>query len=223
MVSLLSNPLHKFDVDQRNRLYYGQFEYSARFFQKEINVIRKLDYEAIEETIGYRNSWRSHEIITEDIRHQLHATANHLLSLQNPYKTMISMSWLYFYTNHPEDIDRLANFSPLQKLGATSRVEITHGRDTIGLKNPCHAYRTYVRNHKTTEHEREYLRDFAKHNEDELRLSPGLKEFLHPKTKTFWMMDYYFIDHNDMKIATALALMNPKLVRKTLPIVRINK
>lgn len=222
MVLSLSSPLQEFDTDRRNSLYYGKFEYGARFYQKEISVIRKLDAEVIDESISYRNAWRNRELITDDMKHQLHATANHLLALKNPFKTMISMSWLYFYTNNPEDIDHLARFSPLQKLGKTTRVEITHARDTIGLKNPQHVYRTYVQSHKPTDHQREFLRDFVKHNKNEIRISPGLKDFLNPKSKRHWMMDYYFIDHNDMKMVTALALMNPKLVRKTMPIIKVN-
>lgn len=222
MESLSSTHQPVFETDRRNKLYYGEFEYSARFYQKEISVIRKLDHDAIDETIGYRNSWHNREIIADDVKHQLHVTCNHLLALKNPYKTMISMNWLYFYTNHPEDVDHLTNLSPLHKLGPTSRVQITHDRDTIGLKNPRHAYRTYIQSHRPTEQERQYLRDFIHHNQDEIKASKSLKDFLNPKNKRFWMNDYYYIDHNDMKMVTALALMNPKLVRKTKPIVKVN-
>lgn len=222
MESLSLNPQPTFDVVQKNRLYYGQFEYSARFHQKEISAIRELDHAAIDRHIGYRNAWRQRDIINSDSIHQLHVTCNHLLRLKNPFKTMISMNWLYFYTNHTEDIDYLATLSPMIKLGATTRVEITHARDSIGLKNPQHTFRTYVKSHRPTDHQREFLRDFIQHNREEIRASQGLKDFLNPKSKRFWMPDYCFIDHNDMKIVTALALMNPKLVRKTMPIVKIN-
>jgi hypothetical protein len=222
MVSLSLNPIQAFDIVQKNSLYYGQFEYSARFHQKEISAIRQLDHLLIDRYVGYRNAWRNRDIITDDVVHQLHVTCNHLLTLKNPFKTMISMNWLYFYTNHPEDIDYLATLSPMVKLGATTRVEVTHSRDTIGLKHPKHTFRTYVQSHKPTDHQKEFLRDFIKHNQGEIRVSQGLKDFLNPKSKRFWMMDYYFVDHNDMKIVTALALMNPKLVRKTMPIVKIN-
>jgi hypothetical protein len=207
---------------QRNKLYYGQFEYSARFHQKEISAIRQLDHQAIDRHIRYRNSWHNRDVVSDDVKHQLHVTCDHLLLLKNPFKTMISMNWLYFYTNHPQDIDHLATLSPMHKLGATTKIEITHTSDTIGLKNPRHAFRTYVQGHRPTEHQREHLRDFIQHNREDLRASPGLKDFLNPKSKRFWMMDYYFIDHNDMKMVTALALMNPKLIRKTMPIVKVN-
>lgn len=222
MESLSSNPLPAFEVAKRNSLYYGQFEYGARFYQKEISALRELDHQAIDRHVGYRNTWRNRDIITSDVIHQLHVTCNHLQSLQNPFKTMISMNWLYFYTNHVEDIDHLATLSPMKKLGSTTQVEITHARNSIGLKNPRHTFRTYVQSHRPTDHQRGFLRDFLQHNQSELRASQGLKDFLDPKSKRFWMMDYYFIDHNDMKMVTALALMNPKLVRKTMPIVKVN-
>ena len=76
--------------------------------------------------------------------------------------------------------------------------------------------------HRPTDHQRDFLRDFLHHNQQDVRASQGLKDFLKPKNNRLWMMDYYFVDHNDMKMVTALALMNPKLVRKTLPIVKVN-
>ena len=99
MESLLSSPTQAFDIVPKNSLYYGKFEYSARFYQKEISSLRELNHEAIDRNIGYRNQWRNRDIISDDMRHQLHVTCNHLLELKNPFKTMISMSWLYFYTN----------------------------------------------------------------------------------------------------------------------------
>ena len=222
MESLSLNHPPEFEVAKRNSLYYGQFEYSARFYQKEISALRELDHHAIDRAVGYRNNWRNRDVITDDVKHQLHATCNHLLTLKNPFKTMISMHWLYFYTNHAEDIEHLTALSPMRKQGSTTKIKITHAQNTIGLKNPQHAFRTYVQSHRPTDHQRDFLRDFLHHNQQDVRASQGLKDFLKPKNNRLWMMDYYFVDHNDMKMVTALALMNPKLVRKTLPIVKVN-
>lgn len=221
MVSLSLTPQHKFDQVKRNDLFYGQFCYSARFYLKEASALRELNHESVDLTLNKRSNW-GNKTITSDDRKNVHETCATLLGLQNPYKTMISMNWLYFYTNNLSDIDSLCANTPMEKLGHVSEVVITHPKNTIGLKNPKHAYRTYVRSHRPTDQQKESLREFVKHNKKFIKISQGLRNFLKAKQPRYYMSDYYFIDHNDMKMVTALALMNPGLVRKTMPIVQIN-
>ena len=78
MESLSLNHPPEFEVAKRNSLYYGQFEYSARFYQKEISALRELDHHAIDRAVGYRNNWRNRDVITDDVKHQLHVTCNQI-------------------------------------------------------------------------------------------------------------------------------------------------
>ena len=187
-----------------------------------MSALRKLDHDEVDKIIDFRNSWTRHGVISEQIKRDLHITCDCLLDIANPYKITISSNWLYFYTNNPEDIESLAKTSPMKLLGKISEVEITHAQDAIGLKNPRHLFRTYVHSHRPTQAQRDSLREFLRHNKKYVRTSPSLKDFLSPKSKSLWMMNYFFIDHSDMKMVTALALMNPKLIRKTMPIVKVN-
>jgi hypothetical protein len=222
MVSSSLNPLQEFKVVKRNSLYYGLYQYSAQFYIKEASALRILDHHAIDKTLDFRTSWSTHHVPHDD-RVAVHQACDSLLNIKNPYKTMVSYNWIYFYTNDIRDIDYLIATSQMRHIGEITTVEITHEKDTIGLKNPKYAYRTYIRSHRPTEQQIESLREFIKHGEQEIRASVGLREFLNrSKNRRYWMSDYYFVDHNDMKMVTALALMNPKLVRKTMPIVKVN-
>lgn len=205
--------------DRRNSLYYGKFRYVALFYIKEASALRSLDAKSIDRTIAFRNNWRAR--IDEHDRRKLHETAVHLTSLSNPYKTNISYNWIYFYTNSTKDIDFLATQTSLTKQGKTREAVVTHNKDVVGLRNPKHTFRTYIKSHRPEPHQRESLSSFVDNNSAEIRVSPGLRDFLKDK-KLLWLSDGYFIDHNDMRMVTALALINPKLIRKTLPIVQVN-
>ena len=207
------------DEDRRNSLYFDQFRYVALFFVKEASALRSLEPKNIDRTIDFRNNWKFR--VTNDERQCLHETAGYLRSLKNSFKTSISYNWIYFYTNHLSDIDFLATQSPMTKNGRTRQAVVTHSKDVVGLRNPKHLFRTYVKSHKPEPHQRESLASFLYNNQQEIRISPGFRDFL-KDSRRMWLGDSYFIDHNDMRLVTALALINPNLIRKTLPIVQVN-
>lgn len=221
MVSSLLNRQQEFEKAKRNDLYYGRFMYCARFFLREASALRELDHNKISQTLFFRSSW-SNKVIPDTDMQNVHNTCDSLLALENPFKTMVSVNWVYFYTNDIADIDYLCANTAMQQSGSIHQVVITHPKNTIGLKNPKHAYRTFVRSHKPTDQQKQSLQAFIKHNKKYIKVSNGLKDFLRSKHHRYYMADYYYIDHSDMKMVTALALMNPGLVRKTMPIVQVN-
>lgn len=210
------------NTEDRDDLYYGRYQYQARFWLQEASCLRDLDHDKINEVIEWRRGWlqyRRNEM-SESTKEHLHTVCDQLLSLPTPYKKVIYQNYIYVYTNSVEDIVALSA-GPLSLRG-TAQVNITHPKDTVGLKNPRHKFRTYVWSHKPTPEQMQNLASFVSAAGADIRPSPGLKEFLNPRNKRYWMSDYYFIDHNEMSLVTALALMNPKLVRKTMPIVKVN-
>ena len=210
-----------FKVARRNSLYYGQYQYSAQFYLKEASALRELDHDKIEKTLAFRAAWTTNRVQDYE-REAVHTACDCLLAINRPYKTMISYNWISFYTNDVADIDYLEATKSMRRIGDITTGEITHPKNTIGLKFPKHKFRTYVKSHKPTPEQCESLREFLKHNKADLKPSTGLKEFLSPKSQRYWMSDYFYVDHNDMRIVTALALINPALIRKTLPIVQVN-
>jgi hypothetical protein len=103
-----------------------------------------------------------------------------------------------------------------------SQATVVCPKNTIGLKDPKHQFRTYFKAHSPTEQQIRNLDDFLDANQEYIKPSNGLKSFFKRSNSYAWILDYHYIDHNDMKMVTALALLNPKLVRKTKQIVKIN-
>lgn len=208
--------------EDRDDLYYGRYQYQARFWLREASCLRELDHNKINAVIEWRRGWLQYrrEEMSEGAKENLHTVCDQLLALPNPYKKVIYQSYIYVYTNSVDDIIALST-GPMSLRG-TTEVNITHPKDTIGLQNPRHKFRTYIRSHKPSPEQCENLALFISAAGTDIRPSPGLKEFLGPKNRRAWMSDYYFVDHNEMSMVTALALMNPKLVRKTMPIVKVN-
>lgn len=207
------------NLEDRDDLYYGQYLYQARFFLREAGCLRKLDHDSIDQALAWRSRWNLTGENLAGITTNLHTVCDQLTDLKDPYKKVIYQNWVYVYTSSFADIAKLT-LGPLVFRGAT-RANITHPKNTVGLKNPKHKFRTYVRGHKPTQSQIDSLKAFVDAAGDDIRPSPSLRTFL-IKQRYLWMQEHFFVDHNEMSIATALALINPKLIRKTMPIVQIN-
>lgn len=220
---MLSTPAQKFKIEtqERSSLYYGQFRYSARFYLKHASCLRANDHSVIDSILAMRMRWpRSNDIIDETVVRNVHQVFDQLLGVQNDYKKTISSHWLYFYTNHIEDIETL-NTGPMRQVGNVGQANVTRQHGTVSQVNPKYQYRTYCFSHKPTQYQMESLKQFVKNSGSDIKVSPGFRDCING-SKYIWIMDHYFIDYNDTKIQTMLALINPRLIRKTMPIVRIN-
>ena len=207
------------NTENRGDLYYGQYLYQARFFLPEASCLRDLNHKTIEQTITWRIRWDKR---FEDLKIQtqnLHIVCDQLLALKNPYKKVIYQNWVYIYTSEFADIVNLS-LGPMTLRG-TVQVNVVHAKDSVGLKHPKHKFRTFVRTHKPTKEQIYSLSAFVTAAGQDLRPSPSLRDFL-TKQRYAWMQDHHFIDYNDPSMLTALALINPRLIRKTMPIVQVN-
>lgn len=206
----------------RNSLFYGQFCYQCKFYVRNASALRTLKHKAIDDVVRYRNSWTRNRINDEQAK-ILHEVCDQLLAIKNPFKTMISSNWIYFYTNDLLDIQQLRSGAIGEiQWNEITQANVTHSKNEIGLQNPRHKFRTYVRCHKPTPEVIQSVKSFISAAGEDLRISPGLKEFLNAPRGRTWIQDGYFFDHNEMSMVTALALISPKLIRKTMPIVKIN-
>jgi hypothetical protein len=219
----LSHPAQtfNFEIAGRDSLYYGKFRYMTRFYLKEASSLRGATHAEIDRTLDVRAHWRrNYDIISQEVKDNVHAAFDHLDNLPNPYKRTIFSDWVYFYTNHVEDIENLAQ-GPMSQRGPVTEAVITHEYGTLGRIDPKYKYRTYFTSHKPTAEQLETFRQFIRNCEDDVKVSPGFRLWL-TSGRVRWIMDHHYIDHNDMKMLTMIALISPKLIRKTKPIVKIN-
>ena len=223
---LLTQAQLELKFQSRDSLYFGKYLYQARFRLTEASCLRITDHSAIDQTLGYQQRYRQLHVITE-IHENLHTVCDQFLGLANDYKKIIYGNWIYFYTNKISDIISLAQ-GPMHLNPQISQAEITHDKNTIPLLNPQHQFRTYFRSRQVKEQQFKALREFLDSNREYVKSSSGLKSFFRKYQAdssrwTMWTMDYYYVDHSDMKFVTALSLITPGLVSKTKQIVMVNK
>lgn len=219
----LSTPTLKFNFESvgRDSFYYGQFRYMARFYLDKASTLRSSSHRDLDRTLDLLSARRwNAPVVTDDIRENLHTVYDQLENLKNPHKKIIFAKWVYFYTNELQDIDSLSQ-GPMEMKGSVCEALITHQYGTIGQLNPKYKYRTYFSNHRPTVEQINTFRQFIENCGDEVKISPGFRDWL-ANQRIQWILDHYFIDHNDSKIITMIALINPQLIRKTKPIVKIN-
>ena len=161
--------------------------------------------------------WSQLEITDADVAN-LHSMCDFLLDDDRERKLVIAGSWFYFYTN---------DFSFLQAVAALpwldqDRLQCTqielHGQPhAVVRQQPRHRMRTYFRSMILDEPKRDTLARILRQQQD-IRLSPSLQQWVdHPRWSR--TLDYHFIDHDDSGIITLLGLVEPRLIRRTLPIV----
>jgi len=220
----------------KDRLFYDQFEYCISFQLAEISALRELDHARIDDMIERRKQWRemaqqrwikgqrshgtimsrSWRDITDLTLANLHSLADVLLTTVASYKLVVSVDQGYVYTNELALINQLEAMPELRHKTYT-QARIIRPKNTIQLKNPGHEYRTYLRAIILSAQEKRVLIDFLQNQQGHIRMSPGLKNWVHdPFTRT---QDYFFVDHNGSSWLSMLSLVRPGIVRKTLQIV----
>ena len=216
---------------RRTNLFFGQYRYCLRGYQPEFHCLRRLSHSSIDIIMRARREWgrQMHqrqpgswhwaplEITDLDVAN-LHAMCNFLLGDSRERKLVISGSWFYFYTNDRSFVIAVMGLPWLdQDRLQWSEVELYGHPNAVIRQQTQHGLRSYFRNLILDDRKRVTLVTILKQQED-IRLSPSLRQWVeHPRWSR--TLDYHFIDHNDSSILTLLGLIEPHLIRRTLPIV----
>jgi hypothetical protein len=195
---------------------------------KEANALRKeLSHESIDRIIQRRRdqNWstiphRIHRVIEPETVDRLHQICDFLLSVTHEYKLVFYYNhWLTIYTN---DLELLQQVDALDYIDVKnhSQVRVDRPRDTIVLKNPKHTKRSYFREFAITNHDKEVLVNFFNNQQDYIKISPGLRDWMKRGRIHNYVFDYFFIDYSDDQWLTMLSLVRPGLIRKTVKILQ---
>jgi hypothetical protein len=239
ILSLTSSTL-KFKSVIKDRLFYNRFEYAIGFTVDEASCLRDLNHDEIDRTIERRREWREiaqqrwhkagtvlgsrhqnilgrrRKDITDKTVENLHTLADILLTTTVDIKLVVSANQGHVYTNDISFIKQLDCLDFLAQKYYT-RAQIARPLNTIQLKNPKHAFRSYFKVIKLTNEQKTHLTGFLL-NQKTVRLSPALDEWIvGPFNRT---QDYFFVDHHEMPWLTMLALVCPGLIRKTQQIIQ---
>ena len=219
----------------KDRWFYDQYEYSLGFWLDEVNCLRELSHEHVDQMIQRRQQWREiaqqrwnqgqrqHSIlgrrfqpITEQTVADLHELTQHLLTAVGQFKLVVTVNQAHVYTNDLALIAQLQAM-PALKYQTLSQAVITRARETVQLRRPRHAWRTYLRHIKITAEQKQHLISFLQGQHTQVRLAPSLVTWMdQPYLRT---QDYFFVDHDSEAWPTMLALVQPGVIRKTLAIV----
>jgi len=210
----------KFNPVDRNQLYFGQYQYCISFYLKNVSVLRELDTIKVLKTIQYRNQWApsrlSRGMISEQEQHDLIQVCDYLLARAHPFKRTVTTHFMYIYTNHPEDFQDLNNTGGLV-VGKCTQTNLCLQPGAVTLKNPQHSYRTFFRERWLRDYELRNIREYFQARAGQFRLSPGFRMLV--EGKRMWLMDSYFVDHDEPKADLLISMAVPGIVKKTLPIV----
>lgn len=225
----------KFNLVRKDRLFYDQFKYSLGFYLEEASCLRMQDHESIDDIIERRQQWReiaqqrwvngqqNHAMIlrrrwrpiTEKTVADLHAVADVLLKTTYKHKLVVTVDQGHVYTNDL-DLIKILDAMPELSYKTYSQALITRPKNTVQLKNPQHAFRSYFKLIKLTDQQKDHLMDFLYNQRNHVRISSALQRWLdQPFNKT---QDYFFVDHDSQSWLTLLALVCPGLIRKTMKI-----
>ena len=203
------------------------------FYLPEGSCLRELDHDAIEATIEGRRRWRQiqqqrwqrgqtilvntghYQEITKKIADDLHTVARVLIENSNKFKIVVSINTVWVYTNELSLLTKLADLSCVKDMSFTEAV-INKPRDVVLLKNPKHTHRSYFRYKKITQQQKHNLVKFLENQQNFVRLSPSLLDWL--DNRFFRSQDYFFIDHDGVNWLTMLGLVCPDIIRKTMQI-----
>lgn len=215
------------EIAYRPNLYYGQYDYCLRAYQPEFFCLRDMDHARIDHLVGLRRDWgrrmqsrqpgswywQALEITENDIDN-LHVMCDWLQSDARDRKLIIAGSWFYVYTNDRTLIDDLTQLPWLD----TSKFKLTqvHLRGqpgTVTLRRPRHGLRSHFRSIVLDERRKNNLSNILAQQQG-IRLSPSLLHWI-DNPKWHRTAEYHFIDHDDHGIITLLALIEPRLIRRT--------
>ena len=171
-------------------------------------------------TTNYGGSWRGSWVplqITDQMRMNVHRLCTFFQQENVDHKIMIASDWIYVYTLDLDLPKRIWDLDYLDHTRMTLSTVDTVGKPgTVYLQNPKHLYRSYFRRRKLEPEQGDRVRRFLS-SQQELRMSASLRYWAE-KEQESWLKEYYFIDHDDQGILTMLALIDPRLIRKTLAI-----
>jgi hypothetical protein len=233
----LINSNQKFKTVRKDRLFYGRFVYCLGFHLDEVSCLRTLDHDMIDEFIERRKVWRdiaqqrwtrtkknsfgtilTHrwKDITEKTVSDLHVLAEVLLTSQEPFKLVVSVSQAYVYSNSLQLLDQLDRLSAPQYKTYT-QAQVTRPINTIQLKNSKHHFRSYLKAVKLNPQQKHTLRDFLLNQQTHVRLSPSLLKWINQSFNR--TQDYFFVDYDTPSWLTMLNLVQSGIIRKTVHII----
>jgi hypothetical protein len=186
----------------------------------EASALRGLNPVRIDRVITMRRSFRAiitwssekQSYITDEHVQHLHTLCTFLSQAAESFKLVVSGERVWIYANDLEFLKSVSR-QPGVIRPRYSRATIDRLVDTIVLKNPRHAQRSYFREQAVGPVQKEQLIAFFNNHRDNVRLSPSLTKWLQWPTRRIY--SYFFVDYDHNSWPLMISLVHPGLIRKT--------
>lgn len=203
----------------RDSLYYGQWEWSFAYRMPSAWATRELDHDKL-----LKRTMIGRAVIRTMEEHQWANITHHIdfmLARKESYRRCVSYNWIYLYTNSEqlvEDCRALPYISP----GPLYRARVTRPKDVVLLQNPQHRFRSFLRGGMISRNHMQSMRSYLLNN-SHIRVSDSLHSIWSyydqlPGQERCWMQRYYFLDHDHAQDLTLLQMIVPGIIRCTMPI-----
>ena len=219
-------------IERRDRLFYEQFLYSFQFRQHEVFALRGMpDNLALLKFVELRRSWvgrlsmyknKNQECFTAESIENLMSTRDLLVNWPAEFKFTVTYDWATIYTNDINLVGAVARLPHVLPARFVKQAVVDRPKDVVVIKNPKYQYRTYLREHRMTEQAQSQLLSWLLSQQDHdgvlARPSKALLGWLNGSRRSWrhqWCQRYYYIEHNDLRYETMLAMILPGAVRKS--------
>jgi hypothetical protein len=194
---------------------------------REAGCLRRLDHDSIDYVVSVRREWvgrlndyySANRAITDDIVKNLHIMCDVITNTKRQHKLVIEHGQLRVYTNEPELFTEIIDAVPGLKCPVYTQAVVDRPRDTICLKESAYTHRTYLRSIVVNEQQKRSISQLLR-NQEGIRLSPGLKDWVLYSNWRTWTESYFFVDHNDTGWMTMLSLVYPGMIKNTIQIIK---
>ena len=223
----LTNSSQKINKESRSKLYFDEYEFCIKIFLQDVCGLRSGSHELLDDFLK-RQSWARcirydetrwkwinwQKPITATSTANCHKLLDELQKIDSKYKSKITYHNAHFYTNQLCDFDDVLE-SPGVKIENIKRAVLDLPPNEMYFKKtPKHRLRTYFKNQRLDLSERDKFFNFIK-NYDNIRISPGIHEWIVKYPHSTMVADNYFIDYNDKHFLTMLHLVCNIKIKET--------
>ena len=238
-----------------DRLFYDRYHYSLRFYMQEFHCIRPWHYvehnnnDLVDLLILVDRYRDAHDrrrdkfngatwvpknlrdpLLTTSTQKELQSNLSTFVETVWPYreeiKVVATTNWGYVYSNNLDLLKKIAALPGLANQRLQQMV-VDRPLNTVGLRNKQHNYRTYFRDLRVTETQRDQIQQYLTQQEN-IRMCPSLKSWNKVDHQYSWVRNVawsrstFFFDHRGATDALMLEMIVPGIIRKTLQIVELN-
>jgi hypothetical protein len=209
--------------DPRGSLYFGKYEYAISFDIDGAWLLNSLSRTKILERLHRRDQYNlsvGHPVTDELTKQNIMHVVDVLETLNS---TFIHRTYghhtFHVYTNDIKDVEILYRNYPTES--SMKQAVLAYPKDVIMLVNqPKYPYRTYLKEKRLSTDKKQAVWNWISHQAPDLVVSPVTEKWF---TDTIirghgWSREHYFVEHNDLKHITMLAMLCPGLTRKTVQV-----